>query len=69
MAFEFKDIFDKRFLIFFLSAVVLHGIWDTSLTVLGSDMLKIFILIVIVWILVFILMGRFKTSEFTAERI
>lgn len=55
--FEFKDIFDKRFLIFFLSAVVLHGIWDTSLTVLGSDTLKIFILIVIVWILVFILMG------------
>lgn len=55
--FKFKDIFDKRFLIFFLSAVVLHGIWDTSLTVLGSDTLKIFILIVIVWILVFILMG------------
>ncbi|HHM3220063.1 TPA: PrsW family intramembrane metalloprotease [Staphylococcus aureus] len=55
--FEFKDIFDKRFLIFFLSAVGLHGIWDTSLTVLGSDTLKIFILIVIVWILVFILMG------------
>ena len=40
-----------------LSAVGLHGIWDTSLTVLGSDTLKIFILIVIVWILVFILMG------------
>lgn len=55
--FEFKDIFDKRFLIFFLSAVGLHGIWDTSLTILGSDTLKIFILIVIVWILVFILMG------------
>lgn len=27
--FEFKDILDKRFLIFFLSAVGLHGIWDT----------------------------------------
>ena len=55
--FEFKDILDKRFLIFFLSAVGLHGIWDTSLTILGSDTLKIFILIVVVWILVFILMG------------
>lgn len=54
--FEFKDILDKRFLIFFLSAVGLHGIWDTSLTILGSDTLKIFILIV-VGILVFILMG------------
>ena len=54
--FEFKDILDKRFLIFFLSAVGLHGIWDTSLTILGSDTLKIFILIVVVWILVFILM-------------
>ena len=42
--FEFKDILDKRFLIFFLSAVGLHGIWDTSLTILGSDTLKIFIL-------------------------
>ena len=56
MAFEFK-IFLINALIFFLSAVGLHGIWDTSLTVLGSDTLKIFILIVIVWILVFILMG------------
>src|SRR5699024_5768352 len=26
--FEFNSIMDKRFLFFFLSAVILHGIWD-----------------------------------------
>ena len=53
-----------------LSAVGLHGIWDTSLTVLAVIRLKIFILIAIVWILCIHFNGRagLKQVNFTAEK-
>jgi RsiW-degrading membrane proteinase PrsW (M82 family)/DNA-directed RNA polymerase subunit RPC12/RpoP len=54
--FEFKNIWDKRFLFFFLASVILHAIWDTSFSFAGSLTLKYVALIIIVWLLVFILM-------------
>ncbi|TAA92645.1 PrsW family intramembrane metalloprotease [Staphylococcus saccharolyticus] len=54
--FEWTNIIDKRFLFFFFVAVVLHGIWDTDITILGSLNLKYILLIVIAWIFIFILM-------------
>ncbi|EHJ07577.1 PrsW family glutamic-type intramembrane protease [Staphylococcus simiae] len=54
--FKWENIIDKRFLFFFFFAVVLHGIWDTDFTILGSLYLKIIILIVIAWVIIFILM-------------
>lgn len=36
--------------------MILHCIWDTDITVLGSTNLKMIFLIVIAWIFVFILM-------------
>lgn len=53
--FEFNNITDKRFLFFFFSSVVLHGIWDTSFSLFGSFSFKYIVLTTIVWLLVFIL--------------
>ncbi|MDN8760166.1 PrsW family intramembrane metalloprotease, partial [Staphylococcus aureus] len=50
------NILDKRFLFFFFVSVILHCIWDTDITVLGSSNLKMIFLIIIAWIFVFILM-------------
>lgn len=54
--FGFNNILDKRLLFFFFSSVILHGIWDTSISLAGSITLKYLVLIFIVWIFVFILM-------------
>lgn len=54
--FEFNNITDKRFLFFFFSSVVLHGIWDTSFSLFGSFSFKYIVLTTIIWLLVFILM-------------
>lgn len=54
--FTWSNILDKRFLFFFFVSVILHCIWDTDITVLGSSNLKMIFLIVIAWIFVFILM-------------
>lgn len=54
--FGFNNILDKRLLFFFFSSVILHGIWDTSISLAGSNTLKYLALICIVWIIVFILM-------------
>lgn len=54
--FEFNNIVDPRFLFFFFASVILHAIWDVNITFLGSYNLKIIILIVLGWLLVFILM-------------
>lgn len=54
--FEWSNILDKRFLFFFFASVILHCIWDTDITILGSMNLKMILLIIIAWLLVFILM-------------
>lgn len=54
--FTWANILDKRFLFFFFVSVILHCIWDTDITVLGSSNLKMVFLIIIAWIFVFILM-------------
>ncbi|MEB8107990.1 PrsW family intramembrane metalloprotease [Staphylococcus equorum] len=54
--FEFSNILDNRFLFFFFSSVILHGIWNSSFSLAGSYTLKYFVLIFIVWLFVFILM-------------
>ena len=54
--FEYNNITDKRFLFFFFSSVVLHGIWDTSFSLFGSFSFKYIVLTIIIWLLVFILM-------------
>src|SRR5699024_3284834 len=54
--FVYNNFFDKRFLFFFFSSVILHGIWDTSISLVGSYILKYLILIFIVWLFVFVLM-------------
>lgn len=54
--FEFSNIADKRFLFFFFASVILHGIWNNSISLLGSFMFKYIVLIIIAWFLIFILM-------------
>lgn len=54
--FEWSNIVDKRFLFFFFSSVILHCIWDTDIIILGSMNLKLILLIVLAWLLIFILM-------------
>ncbi|MFH4906120.1 PrsW family glutamic-type intramembrane protease [Staphylococcus cohnii] len=54
--FVYNNFSDKRFLFFFFSSVILHGIWDTSISLVGSYTLKYLILIFIVWLFVFVLM-------------
>jgi len=54
--FSFNNIGNKSFLFFFFVSVLLHTIWDTDITLLGSGTLKYVVLIVIAWIFVFILM-------------
>lgn len=54
--FGFRNAVDKRFLFFFLSSVILHSFWDTSITFFGSDNAKFILLSVTAWLLIFILM-------------
>lgn len=54
--FVYNNFSDKRFLFFFFSSVILHGIWDTSISLVGSYTLKYLILIFIVWLFIFVLM-------------
>src|SRR5699024_5545522 len=49
--FEYNNITDKRFLFFFFSSVVLHGIWDTSFSLFGSFSFKYIVLTIIIWLL------------------
>lgn len=57
MNFKFSNIIDKRFAFFFIMSVILHGIWDTSFSVLQNDNLKYVILIGITWLFIFILIS------------
>lgn len=54
--FTFNSLLDKRFLIFFFTSVVLHGIWDAYIRALSSFNLKYILLSVVAWIIVFVLM-------------
>ncbi|WP_430490489.1 PrsW family glutamic-type intramembrane protease [Lactiplantibacillus pentosus] len=56
-AFKFSQLLDTRFLVFFILAVLMHATWDWDVTVLGSDYLKLILLIVLAWIVVFVLMN------------
>jgi len=42
---------DKRFISMFAMSIIMHAIWDCPLTVFGSELLKIVILIVMAWII------------------
>lgn len=55
--FKFSQLLDTRFLVFFVLAVVMHAAWDWDVTILGSDYLKLILLIVVAWIVVFVLMS------------
>ncbi|WP_432374557.1 PrsW family glutamic-type intramembrane protease [Lactiplantibacillus pentosus] len=55
--FKFSQLLDTRFLVFFILAVLMHATWDWDVTVLGSDYLKLILLIVLAWIVVFVLMN------------
>ena len=45
--FEWSNILDKRFLFFFFASVILHCIWDTDITILGSMNLKMILLVLL----------------------
>lgn len=55
--FKFNQLLDTRFLVFFVLAVLMHAAWDWDITILGSDYLKLILLIVLAWIVVFVLMS------------
>lgn len=55
--FKFNQLLDARFLVFFVLAVLMHAAWDWDITILGSFYLKLVLLIVIAWIVVFVLMS------------
>jgi len=55
--FKFSQLLDTRFLVFFILTVLLHAAWDWDVTILGSDYLKLILLIVIAWVVVFVLMS------------
>ncbi|MEO1769748.1 PrsW family glutamic-type intramembrane protease [Candidatus Enterococcus ferrettii] len=56
-SFNINQLFDTRFIFFFASAVVLHGIWDMGIVLLNSELLIYILLIVAAWIELFILMS------------
>lgn len=55
--FKFGQLLDTRFLVFFVLTVLMHAAWDWDVTILGSDYLKLVVLIVLAWIVVFVLMS------------
>ena len=55
--FKFNQLLDTRLLVFFVLAVLMHAAWDWDITILGSDYLKLILLIVLAWIVVFVLMS------------
>lgn len=56
-SFNMNQLFDTRFVFFFASAVVLHGVWDMGIVLLNSELLIYILLIVAAWIELFILMS------------
>lgn len=55
--FKFSQLLDTRFLVFFILSVMMHAAWDWDITILGSAYLKLILLIVLAWIIVFVLMS------------
>lgn len=55
--FKFSQLLDGRFLVFFALAVAMHAAWDWDIVLLGSPYLKLILLIVVAWIVVFVLMS------------
>lgn len=55
--FKFSQLLDTRFLVFFVLAVLMHAAWDWNITILGSNYLKLILLIGLAWIVVFVLMN------------
>lgn len=55
--FKLNQLLDTRFLVFFTLTVLMHAAWDWNVTILGSDYLKLIVLIVLAWIIVFVLIS------------
>lgn len=55
--FKFSQLLDGRFLVFFALAVAMHAAWDWDIVLLGSPYLKLILLIVVAWIVIFVLMN------------
>lgn len=55
--FQFNQLLDTRFLVFFVLAVIMHAVWDWDVAVPGGVYVKYIALIVLAWIIVFILMN------------
>lgn len=55
--FKFSQLLDTRFLVFFVLAVLMHAAWDWDVTILGSYYLKLILLVILAWIVVFVLMS------------
>lgn len=53
--FQFSQLLDSRFLIFFALAIAMHAVWDWDIG--GSIYLKLIALIIVAWIVVFVLMN------------
>ena len=49
---------DKRFISIFLIVIILHGLWDSPLTILSSVYLKIAALIVAAWIVLIVMINN-----------
>lgn len=55
--FKFSQLLDARFLVFFALSVLMHATWDWDIVILDSPYLKLILLIVVAWIVVFVLMS------------
>lgn len=55
--FKFSQLLDTRFLVLFALTVGMHAVWDWDITILDSSYLKLILLIVLAWIIVFVLMS------------
>lgn len=55
--FKFNQLLDVRFLVFFVLAVLMHAAWDWNIVLLGNPYLKMILLIIVAWIVVFVLMN------------
>jgi Predicted membrane protein len=51
--FDYNQLLDPKFLVFFVSAIVMHALWDYDLPVL-PPYLKMALLIVVAWIMLFV---------------
>lgn len=55
--FKSKQLFSPNFLVFFGLVILLHAFWDKGFFLLGSQLVVLFILIIVAWVIVLVMIN------------